>query len=433
MSTNSYVKSLIESVYQGPLEVDGNASIIKVKVDGRDKVKADLYAHLKQNKTAYTDEKTKHSSFNSTIIKTPEGRVITIVYKETKGGGSGAGAEVTRLGESAQCWFSAVAFNYKMESLDDFNKVYSKIATKCDTDAKPDEFLKKLPEDWLESSIKIGNYMKGMDEFKGKMRTYNFHRGSSLVDKISRMFMSANRKDKQFANINKWSPADIWVMSPAGERALGAQSDDQTFGSLNKFITDNYKSGDIIGVSLKKVGATAHHEVFNYNRQAAVASIKQYKVSEKSKDAYLLFAYKDDPNMSIQFRSFSDAGSWQGEIKGKYASGGKIGGGQVAAIFKKLTGKELSSTNAAAVTKRAQKRDPKLIAEIKTNAKELGVTNLVDPTLQSIDWIYSKALSLETLVNLKKLPKPKQQLFLSDVIGYASSSTDNSAVFIKIS
>ena len=99
-STNEYIKQLIKGVYSGTLLVNGNASIITVNVDDRVKVKADLYAFFDKNKFPYDDVKEDRSSFNVTKIKTPEGKSVTIVYKQSSGGGgSGAGAEVTELDE----------------------------------------------------------------------------------------------------------------------------------------------------------------------------------------------------------------------------------------------------------------------------------------------------------------------------------------------
>ena len=434
MSTNAFVKQLIESVYKGTLQVTGTASIITVKVEDRAKVKADLYKALDKKKYAYEDVKTTKSSFNVTQLKTPEGKAVQIIYKNaTGGGGSGAGAEVTELAESAQCWYTAVAFNHTINSFDDFAKYKDKVKSKCETDATLEKIVDKLPDDWVDSSIKIANYMKGMAEFKSRMKQYRFHRGSTLVEKISEMFLSANRKEQMFANINKWSPADIWLMTPAGEAALASASTDQTFASLNAMITRLYESRDLIGVSLKKVGQAAHHEVFNHERNATKSAFKSFKISDKSKDGYILFQYKDDPNMSIQFRSFSDSGSWQGEIKGKYASGGKIGGGQVAAIMQRVGGPRLASSDAKTITVGAQARHTKIIDGIKAFAKKVGVANLVDPKVQSSDWLYSKYLTLELFSAVKGLTKAKQEHFLREVVGYAASSTENSAVFIKIS
>lgn len=430
---NDIVKQLILSVYKGQLTVQGTGANITVKVDDRGAVKDALYKQLTKKKVPYKDEKSTKSSFNITKIKTPDGKEITIIWKNAAGGGgSGAGAAATELGESAQCWYTAVAFHGTLKNQDDFLKQYAKIAAKCKTDAPIDKIVKMLGDDWIESSIKIANYMKGMPEFKSKMKTYSFHRGGPVVDKISAMFLAANRKENMFANINKWTPADIWLFTPAGEREIVSADKDQTFATLNKLIAKLYKSGDAIGVSLKKVGTNAHHEVFNYDKSGGASLFKSFKISDKSKDGYLLFSYKDDANMSMQLRSFSDTGSWQGEIKGKYASGGKIGGGQIAAIFNRVAGVRLAASDAKTITAGAQARHKKIMDGIKKFAKDLKI-KVVAPEDQSNDWVYSKYLALETFAAFAKLDKKKQEHILNEIVGYASSSTENSAVFIKIS
>lgn len=433
ITNNEYVKQLISSVYKGQLAVQGTGANITVKVDDRGAVKDALYKALTKKKVPYKDEKTTKSSFNVTKITSPDKKDIIIIWKNAAGGsGSGAGAAATELGESAQCWYTAVAFHGNLKTQDDFLKQYPKIVAKCKTDASIEKIVKELDDGWIESSIKIANYMKGMGEFKAKMKAYSFHRGGPVVDKISSMFLSANRKDNMFANINKWTPADIWLFTAAGEREILGADRDQTFATLNALITKLYKSGDAIGVSLKKVGAIAHHEVFNYGKSGGMSAFKSFKISDKSKDGYLLFSYKDDPNMSMQLRSFSDTGSWQGEIKGKYASGGKIGGGQIAAIFERVGKQPLSASNAKAITTAATQRNPLIIDGIKKLAKDLNV-KIVNPEDQSNDWLYSKYLALETFAAFAKLDKKKQEHILNEIVGYASSSTENSAVFIKIS
>ena len=42
-------------------------------------------------------------------------------------------------------------------------------------------------------------------------------------------------------------------------------------------------------------------------------------------------------DLKMQFRSFEDTKSWQGEIKGTSAAGGKIGGGPLQAILEGVT------------------------------------------------------------------------------------------------
>lgn len=431
MTNQEYVKSLVQLVYKGQMTIDGSQTI-KLKVDDRSVVKLDLYKHLDSANIPYKDIEVSGSSFRGTQL-TYNSKVIKIVYKNNKASGSGAGAAVTALGESAQCWYTAIAFSgFDLDSADDLHKNVYKIKSKCDTTASYDDVSKLLTDDWIRSSIKIANYMKSMNIFKAKMASYRFHRGSKMVDKISAMFLSANRADKRFSDINKWTPADIWVATGVGERTIINANPKQSWASLNDMIIKLYESKDLIGVSLKKVEAAAHHEVFNYGFNDHVAKYNSMKISNKSKDGYLLFAYKDDPNMSIQFRSFDKLSGWQGEIKGKYASGGKIGGGNVAAIMNRVANVKLSSTDAKQIATRVRSNDKSISQSITTFAKQLNV-QVDEPSIQEPDWRYSKFLTLEFLSEFKKLSADKQSKVIKEIVGYAASATDTSAVFIKIS
>ncbi len=430
----SYISQLTKTVYSGPLEIKQSGAYVTVKVDNRDQVKKDLYAYLDKHSYKYEDTKTAKSSFSATKIKTPDGKDIYIIYKSTKAGGSGAGAEITELGESAQCWYTAVAFNHgKISTYDEFTKHIKAVSAKCDTSATIEKINSMLPEDWIASSIAIANYMLTMPNFKRNVKQFEFHRGSKTVDKISEMFLQCNRKENLFANINKWSPADIWLFTVKGKSVINSAKV-QSFAEFNALISDLYKSEDAIGVSLKKIGSTPHHEVFNFDKKDTAAEFKNFKITEKSKDGYMQFAYKADPAMSIQFRSFNIVSAWQGEIKGKYAAGGKIGGGQVAAIVQRVAGVKLSSLDAKQITQLANKGDKKLIDGIIKYSKDIGLTlDAKTILLQSADWLYSKFLTLELFSIFKNLSKKQQSQILTEIVGYSASATEHSGVFIKIS
>lgn len=432
--TQNYVEQLVKAFYSGPLEIKVEGSYVTIKVDNREKVKADLHAYLETYKYPYQDVKTSKSSFNGTSLKTAQNKDITIIYKSSKGGGSGAGAEVTELAESAQCWYTAIAFNYSIESYDDFLMHSSKVANKTDTDATLEKIKEKLPDDWVMSSIKIANYMKTMPIFTSNMRNFEFHRGSKTVDAINNMFLKVNRIERAFSDINKWNPADIWLMTAKGKKAVMDMSSGnkiENFMQLNKFIQEQYESKDLIGVSLKKVGSTVKSEVFNYERGSFDVQFSKFRISSTSKDGYISFTKNKSP-MEIQFRSFTPVGSWQGEIKGATAAGGKIGGGVVAKIVQRVSGKSLSSLSANTVTQMANKNDPKLTQSIKEFASSLNV-QLQGVELQSPDWKYSKYLTLELFSTINSLSATLRNKIMTEIIGYSSSATEYSSVFIKIS
>jgi hypothetical protein len=429
-STNvnqEYIKSLIQSIYSGPLTVSGSTSII-VKVDDRSLIKQDLYKKLDHDKIPYKDVEVG-SSFLGTQLEY-NGKIIKITYKNISSKGSGGGSEATDLNESAQCWYAAVAFNgYKLESDDDFHKYAKEIESKCKTLHSYDEISKKLTDDWIKSSIKIANYMKSMTIFASKKSNYTFYHKTDIVNKISKMFNHANKLDKRFGKIDKWNPADIWLATTTGKNIINNASVNQDWATLNDLITSLYESKDLIGISLKKVGSNVHHKVFNYGPNEREAKLTSIIISPKSMDGYLQFTYSGD-DMKMQLRSF--VGSWQGEIKGKHAAGGKIGGGGIASIMKRIGNVNLSAFNSKQIKTRTTANDPSLNQSILDYANQLGVS-VIDPSKQTSEWRYSKFLTLEFLVEFKKLSVLKQHLVLQELGSYAASNTDTSSVFIKIS
>ena len=81
---------------------------------------------------------------------------LNIVFKPTKGGGSGAGAAVTKMAESAQAVYAAVAFGLgrKITHSDTItpDNVNSN-KDKFDVDENIEKILNELPDDWIESSV----------------------------------------------------------------------------------------------------------------------------------------------------------------------------------------------------------------------------------------------------------------------------------------
>jgi hypothetical protein len=126
------------------------------------------------------------------------------------GRGSGGGAANTRATESAQCvYLQAIWDNPKTTfSADDIRNAYPK----THTDASLEEVLLG-DEGWISSSIDAARLLhKAL-----KKKRYSFHRGSSWVEILEKKFKELNRIEKAFGNVNKWSPADIYMVASGAE------------------------------------------------------------------------------------------------------------------------------------------------------------------------------------------------------------------------
>jgi len=159
---------------------------------------------------------------NTNLFKDSNTNAIVKItdIKKTKefggGGGSGAGADITKLAESAQCLYSALVFyvfskQIKLDepiTLEQFKKASKHIVT----DENLDNMINNLPDDWVKSSILGANKLYEKYGSLKSSKNFIFHRGSSTVDQIEGSFKRINRSENAFGNINKWSPADIYII-----------------------------------------------------------------------------------------------------------------------------------------------------------------------------------------------------------------------------
>ena len=87
----------------------GKLVVYNVKAKDRTKLASDVNAALKKEGLNFQANVTdlKESTFPITTLTIGKDKVVhKVVYKPLKGGGSGAGAAVTKLGESAQAVYA---------------------------------------------------------------------------------------------------------------------------------------------------------------------------------------------------------------------------------------------------------------------------------------------------------------------------------------
>ena len=267
-----------------------------------------------------------------------------------------------------------------------------------------------------------------------------FHRGSSAVEAIEKQFKILNKlAGKPFSNINKFTPADIWLIGK-----VDVASDMKKISSLEdlrNYFKHHFNAGNIIGVSLKKIDKEQVPWAIYNDGEVTPAKFTNIEISTSNKlfrdsmDVYMNFEYNGSGR--CQFRSFSGkASGWQGEIKGKTSAGGKIGGGVVQAMSKKYLKQELTSPGD--VTKMVKSMDDKFIERFWFLIEESGVYNTPKEEflkkVKSIDekYIYSKFLGLELNYILRNSTSSQCDTFVRELIGYASSNTSDSAIFIKL-
>ena len=448
-----------------------------------------------------------------------EHHVTLTAFKKTEefggggGGQSGLGADETELAESAACWVAARCY-YESKKLPEEWSV-SKLDQKCmvmhvgskvDTTAKLDNiytFLSHQP-DWTSATVKTANhlYSNPLSPAKGQSSGYyKFYRGTNIVDAITDAFKKVNDLDKdgtqrRFSNINKWTPADMYLVKAADENAIKRDLlASNTFGELNakmlgyligatsseSFDKKAREKGSLVGVSLKKFNGVGKVEEVNYS-----TSDKGLVKTRKEMDEYScnslesLDAYLKTGTLKVQFRSTDTAGrTWQGEWLGPsddVAKYGKLGGGVFDRICKNTIKDDgffaycgIAKTSVAADRARdeipgkkgvygyseklqelVRKHGMKIInaAHAKDNGWTATTTGYEVPlewfntekirgkgaknVHDSGKWRFAKYLSLMVIDYVDKLSKKQRDDLMSAVYLYATSQSDDSAPFIKI-
>tara|TARA_B100000085_G_scaffold101918_1_gene92770 strand:- start:92 stop:652 length:561 start_codon:yes stop_codon:yes gene_type:complete len=185
----------------------------------------------------------------------------------------------------------------------------------------------------------------------------------------------------------------------------------------------------------------ANKDTFTYN------SFKYGKTGDffSSQDIYI-----DTSGGEIQFRTFGGDTSWQGEIKGGAAAGGKIGGGNVDFYCKQVFGNDIyngkGSEKSFLASIKSDKKWPSQAYQLykKHNSKSKPSTDLVSEKVFLQEWANheqgdnfrnSKSICLMFIEAFASTgtSKAKQHDLITKMFRYASSDVDQSSYFVKIS
>jgi len=377
--------------------------------------------------------------------------------------GSGGGARGTALQESAAAWFSAVRFSLSKDITEQpTDKQFDAVASLVSTDKSLDEIKEFLEEEdgWVESCCATANAL--YDKF-GKRNGYNWYRGGSFVDSINAHFKKVNTSydTPPFANLNKWTPADIWACECSFDKSEMRET--TKFSSFNAYLKKAIDNEILFGISLKK---TASSEIqikeINYDKSRPTFSFDSiYAKSFESLDMWMYIT-----GISVQFRDTSGGGGlqWQGEAVGSKAKHGKIGGGVYSGILEEVTGEPLYTnidliktdarsgklkddvlqlsldyTNKVVGAESGQKgvRLQRIedVTKLSGRAKKEKLEEMINQRHNETkgQWTFSKYLGLLMVDRLMNMTDTERHKF-SNLVGlYATSQHRDSAPFLKAS
>jgi hypothetical protein len=338
---------------------------------------------------------------------------------------------MTALAESSQCLYCAAAWYGKSDfSSTGLKSVYKYV----DVTDRLDKIINDLPADWQDAAMTTAKKLQ--DQF-GSAK-YTFHRGSVWVNRLEKKFKELNSKEKHFSNINKWSPADIYMLTPVGERETFDRAN--SILELNAILLAHMNNKTIIPVSLKKVASeSASLKIVNLTANKSTYEVKNpsYTVGKRgffeAKDVYMYFFEGE-----IQFRGFNVV-DFQGEIKGKYSAHGKIGGGVIKNIIKRIVNFEMETPAGVAKKVKSKERD-NLYKDFYKYYKSVVGSSAIDYNKfvgecmkKDEGWHISKYLGTQMLYSIKSSNKSKLEEVIGAMMGYAASESELSAVYVKVS
>ena len=291
-------------------------------------------------------------------------------------------------------------------------------------------------------------------DYKSKFKTPVYcHRGSKFMDNIYKAKKVVMKLDKfsapgSFSN-DKWNPGDIWLSSlPMSADPLKETKDWQ---ELNTKVLEaagelkKNKTTSILGVSLKKLGNKGKVDRYNAAQRKHNTNVKfldfTYGKSGdffSSIDIYLKFDVAE-----VQLRAFNIK-SWQGEIKGQFAAGGKIGGGNLNYYteknMKKSIGEKGKVSNWSESSPGGQVDINKmydLYVEFNgKQSKKIAVVNknefLKRIKEKGAAFQFSKNMCLMFLNSFYNTNPATRNQISTEIVRYAASNTDISSFYIKV-
>lgn len=416
-----------------------SGKMTRLKVIGKDRleIRADVEKSLKDSGITWKSSDEEYptgwppSSFSGTVIKSDKNEKTEFIYKSTQTKQSGGGAALTKLTESAQCVYAAIAAKRggNITSDDITKENIAAASSKFDVDEKIDNIINSLPEDWHASCIKGANEL--YSEFGGN---FKYERGSKNVKAIDKAFKDMKRVEGVRMDINKWSPADMYLISSAFDPKCLLE--ENSFRGLNQCMQERIQKKICIGVSLKKMVGNAKIVDVNIDpSQKEPDGFSRFVFSDKSMDGYV----ECKSGAKIQFRAFAGAKltGWQGEVSGKSAKHGKISLGPLNLLIKNhIGGTKMISTGAArlVVSNRAQVEKDIFCGFHRYNP---GANDKkVWETIREAEpvWLYSKWQVVKLFDTLKSISSAKKRdQLVEDILLYAQSQSSLSAPYYKMS
>ena len=307
---------------------------------------------------------------------------------------------------------------------------------------------------WLESSKRHGKFVAKL--FNGKFKSgYVFlQRGGNgnakWIQKLYNRFSKLKKQEGINLNNDKWNPADMWIVNKQFLQVDFGQY--KTLKDLNSYLVDEFQNQNIIGISLKKCDKDEVikniENVFQSERAIEKVEVNFGKVVNKfSTIKFKLIKGNDTAkDMEMVIRPFTNEES-SGELKGVGSLAGKVGITEINRLLKEELGKEVERKAVLVPKFKNNTTDfydlfyKRYGTEVKTDGGESSVkdgSSLRQVIEMKLDddvkgYYMGKFQAVSICRIFKEMKKEQQNKIMMGLYSYASSTTDFSGPFIKIS
>ena len=282
--------------------------------------------------------------------------------------GSSLGTEETRIVESIQSLYCSLRQNLgRTINEEDFELFFDELGyireellyfIKIKVEINP-EILENYRKNWGTTFITTANALFEYREtytIKGDKRSILDDRKKYQFFQISfngGINLTIQKKFNKLVpkmQISKWNPSDMWAVN---QIKIGMLQDKikqcQTIEDLNKLVDDNFRSRDLIGISLKKIrNLETTNLLINKITERPTYSFLKVRTSFKATNSLgvnILLTQKSDlksenRDMMLAIRTFAGTdklGNVQGEVIGSTSRHGKISLTEINSIFSKVS------------------------------------------------------------------------------------------------
>lgn len=214
---------------------------------------------------------------------------------------------------------------------------------------------KRCGVDWLESSKRHGKFIvdSNRSTFRGKLNYNDYYflqragtGKGKWVKALYNRFAVLKKREGIALNADKWDPADMWIVHKSEiEYNWGKFI---SLKELNGHLVTKFKESKVIGVSLKKCESDrVVGNIENVARPPAFKKIDKIKtdyskvVNKFCNIKFNLTKGNDQAKgMTLVIRPFTNEEA-SGELKGVGSLAGKVGITEINRLFKEIIGKEV--------------------------------------------------------------------------------------------